>query len=344
MDNARPLIFLGLVIAAGALIYLLSPILTPFLLSILLAYIGNPVVTRLHGFGVPRTVTTILLFIIFLLLLLTLVLVLIPLIQKQLATFAAKLPGYIDWVEQQISRWGDGAIALEMDTLRQQVLDHWQNVGRWFGRVVSLATTSGMRVVGWLLNLFLVPVVTFYLLRDWEDILARIKRTLPGGARDRVVPLAREMDDALAAFLRGQLMVMIGLGTIYSVGLWFVGLDLALPIGLLAGLVSFIPYLGFVVGIVVAGIAALLQFQDWVPLVWVLAVFTVGQVLEGTVLTPRLVGERIGLHPVVVIFAVMAGGQLFGFLGILLALPVAAMGVVALRHWYNDQEVAASSP
>jgi predicted PurR-regulated permease PerM len=344
VDNARPLIFLGLVIAAGVLVYLLSPILTPFLLSILLAYIGNPVVTRLHGFGVPRTVTTILLFFIFLLLLLTLVLVLIPLIQKQLATFAAKLPGYIDWVEQQISRWGDGAIALEMDTLRQQVLDHWQNVGRWFGRVVSLATTSGMRVVGWLLNLFLVPVVTFYLLRDWEDILARIKRTLPGGARDRVVPLAREMDDALAAFLRGQLMVMIGLGTIYSVGLWFVGLDLALPIGLLSGLVSFIPYLGFIVGIVVAGIAALLQFQDWVPLVWVLAVFTVGQVLEGTVLTPRLVGERIGLHPVVVIFAVMAGGQLFGFLGVLLALPVAAMGVVALRHWYNDQEVTASSP
>jgi predicted PurR-regulated permease PerM len=344
MNSARLLIVFGLIVAAGVLIYLLSPILTPFLLSILLAYIGNPMVTRLHGLGVPRTITTILLFFILLLLLLALVLVLIPLIQKQLATFAAKLPGYIDWVEQQVSRWGDGAIALEMETIRQQVLDQWQNIGRWFGRVVSLATTSGMRVVGWLLNLFLVPVVTFYLLRDWEDILARIKRSLPHGARDRVVPLAREMDDALAAFLRGQLMVMIGLGTIYSVGLWIVGLDLALPIGLLAGLVSFIPYLGFIVGILVAGIAALLQFQDWVPLLWVLAVFTIGQVLESTVLTPRLVGERIGLHPVVVIFAVMAGGQLFGFLGVLLALPVAAMGVVALRHWYNEQDASSSSP
>ncbi len=344
MNNARPLIAMGLVIGAGVLIYLLSPILTPFLLSILLAYIGNPVVTRLHTFGVPRTVTTVLLFVILLVLLLALVLVLIPLIQKQLATFAAKLPGYIDWVEQQMSRWGDGTIALEMDTIRQQVLDQWQNVGRWFGRVVSLATTSGMRVVGWLLNLFLVPVVTFYLLRDWEDIVARIKHRLPSGARGRLVPLAREMDDALAAFLRGQLMVMIGLGTIYSVGLWIVGLDLALPIGLLSGLVSFIPYLGFIVGILVAGIAALLQFQDWVPLLWVLTVFTIGQVLESTILTPRLVGERIGLHPVVVIFAVMAGGQLFGFLGVLLALPVAAMGVVVLRHWYNDQDTAPSLP
>lgn len=155
---------------------------------------------------------------------------------------------------------------------------------------------------------------------------------LPPATRARVVPFAREADDALAGFVRGQLSVMIALAIIYSVGLGLAGLDMALPIGIFSGLVSFVPYLGFIVGVVIASVAALVEFQEWLPLVWVFLAFVVGQVLESTVLTPRFVGERIGMHPVVVIFVVMAGGQLFGFFGILLALPVAAVAMVWLRR------------
>jgi predicted PurR-regulated permease PerM len=147
-----------------------------------------------------------------------------------------------------------------------------------------------------------------------------------------VVRLVREIDAVLAEFLRGQLTVMAALGTIYIAGLWLVGLQLAFIVGLTAGIVSFVPYLGVIVGVIIAGLAALLQFQDVLHVIGVVAVFGFGQILEGMVLSPLLVGDRIGLHPVAVIFAVMAGGQLFGFIGVLLALPVAAVIVVLLRH------------
>jgi predicted PurR-regulated permease PerM len=179
----------------------------------------------------------------------------------------------------------------------------------------------------------LIPVVTFYLLRDWDVLVARIRELLPRQQEPTVVKLAKNSDEVLGQFLRGQLAVMVALGTIYTVGLWIVGLDLALLVGMIAGLVSFVPYLGFIVGIVLAGVAALMQFGDAVYLLYVAIVFGIGQVLEGMVLTPLLVGDKIGLHPVAVIFAVMAGGQLFGFVGILLALPVAAVVVVILRHF-----------
>jgi predicted PurR-regulated permease PerM len=181
-------------------------------------------------------------------------------------------------------------------------------------------------------NVLLVPVVTFYLLRDWRGLTTRLLELVPRRVEPEVARLARAADDMLGAFMRGQLAVMVALGTIYSVGLWFVGLDLAFLIGMLAGLLSFVPYLGFAVGIVAAGVAAIMQFHEWLPLVYVLLVFGVGQILEGTVLTPWLLGDRIGLHPVAVIFAVLAGGQLFGFVGVLLALPAAAVIMVLLRY------------
>jgi len=175
-------------------------------------------------------------------------------------------------------------------------------------------------------------VLTFYLLRDWDHLVAGARALLPRSSSVVWVRLARESDEVLGAFLRGQVMVMFALGVIYTTGLWLVGLDFALLIGMFAGIVSFVPYLGLIVGIVIAGVAAYLQFKGIGELPAVAAVFIVGHVLEGTVLTPRLVGERIGLHPVAVIFAVMAGAQLYGFFGILLALPFAAVAMVLLRH------------
>ena len=238
----------------------------------------------------------------------------------------------LPWLQ---SLFGEQLAQLDIGFLKQRILEHWQEVGTAAGDLLSTLTRSGMRVAGWFVNLLLVPVVAFYLLRDWNRIVRNVHNLFPASQRARVARLVGETDQVLGAFLRGQLSVMLALAIIYSTGLWLVGLDLALPIGLLAGLVSFVPYLGFIVGLASASVAALFQFQDIWMLVWVLAVFVAGQLLDGTLLTPNLVGERIGLHPVAVIFAVLAGGQLFGFFGVLLALPAAAVILVWLRHLHG---------
>jgi len=191
--------------------------------------------------------------------------------------------------------------------------------------------SSGV-LFGVLANLFLIPVVTFYMLRDWDKFIEGIHSLLPRQIEPEVSRLASESNQMLSAFLRGQVLVMVSLATIYSVGLWLVGVKFALLIGLIAGIVSFVPYMGLIVGIAIAGIAVLLQFDAPVlPLALVAAVFGVGQVIEGALLTPLLVGDRIGMHPVAVMFSVLAGGQLFGFFGILVALPVAAVLAVIVR-------------
>jgi predicted PurR-regulated permease PerM len=325
---------------AGALLYVLAPVLTPFLIAALLAYMFNPLVTRLEGWRVPRALSVLLLFVLLGSLLTLLVLWLVPRVQLEISTFAGKLPGYLDTLQHTLLPWlqsllGEQAGLFDFDTLKQQFLDHWREVGTAAGEVLGTLTRSGMRVAGWLMNLVLVPVVAFYLLRDWNGIIARVHGLFPPALQARVARLARETDAVLGAFLRGQLLVMLALAFIYSTGLWFIGLDLALPIGLVAGLVSFVPYLGFIVGLAAASVAAFFQFQDVWMLVWVLAVFGAGQALDGMLITPTLVGERIGLHPVAVIFAVLAGGQLFGFFGVLLALPAAAVMVVWLRHLHG---------
>ena len=191
-------------------------------------------------------------------------------------------------------------------------------------------------MLGWLMNLVLIPVVTFYLLRDWDLLIKGIRELLPRKIEPTVSTLASEINEVLGAFVRGQLMVMFALGVIYTAGLWLIGLDLAFIIGMGAGLLSVVPYLGTVVGLVAAVLAAVFQFQDLFHTIMVLLVFGAGQALEGMVLTPKLVGDRIGLHPVAVIFAVLAGGQLFGFLGILLALPVASALNVLVRHFRDE--------
>ncbi|MNZ36121.1 hypothetical protein D3C78_535340 [compost metagenome] len=182
----------------------------------------------------------------------------------------------------------------------------------------------------------LIPVVSFYLLRDWDLMMAKIRGLLPRQREERLVALAGECHEVLGAFVRGQLLVMLALGVIYASGLMLVGLELGLLIGLLAGLAAIVPYMGFIIGIGAAMVAGLFQFGgDPYPLLAIAAVFMVGQALEGMVLTPLLVGDRIGLHPVAVIFAILAGGELFGFTGVLLALPVAAVIMVLLRHVHD---------
>jgi len=224
---------------------------------------------------------------------------------------------------------------------------YWKEISSAAFGVIDFISRGGMALATWLTHLILIPVVTFYLLRDWDALIRGIHDLLPRNLEAEISRLAAEVDEVLGAFFRGQLMVMFALGVIYSIGLSVVGIELAVLIGLGAGLLSIVPYLGSIVGVLVAAGAAIFQFQDSFHLIMVLLVFAVGQAAEGMYLTPKLVGDRIGLHPVTVIFAVLAGGQLFGFLGILLALPVAAALNVLVRHAhqkYRRSKLYASRP
>lgn len=347
MTDLRAVWLLLSIALMGMLLYFLAPVLTPFLIAALLAYIFNPLVTRLETWRIPRAVSVLLLFLLLGGALILTGVWIIPRVQQQLASFAGHLPGYLDELQVWLKPWAEtvlGAQAAQLDfsAINRQLLAHWQELGGAAGDVLTALTRSGMRVAGWLVNLVLVPVVAFYLLRDWNRIVARVPSLFPATMRPRLKALARETDEVLGAFLRGQLSVMLALAIVYTGGLWVLGLDLALPIGLVAGLVSFVPYLGFVVGLLSAGVAALFQFQDAWMVAGVFLVFGFGQVLDAVFFTPNFVGGRIGLHPVAVIFAVLAGGQLFGFFGVLLALPAAAVILVWARHLHRS--FAASTP
>ncbi len=330
-----------LVVGSAVLLYLLAPVLTPFLIAGLLAYLGHPFVVRLEQRGLSRNSSTLTVFSVISLLLLMLPVVIIPLLERQIGVFVSNWPGYVDWIQRVALPWaqlhiGFGENTLNLELLKQAFVDHWRQVGGTAIGLVAVVSKSGLAVLEWVANLVLIPVVTFYLLRDWGDLIEHLRSLLPRAAEAKVCRVATGCDEVLGTFMRGQLSVMLALTVIYTVGLWMVGLDLAFLIGLLAGIVSFVPYLGLIVGIVVAGTASIVQVHDLSLLLFVIAVFAVGQLLEGFVLTPWLVGERIGLHPVMVIFSVMAGGQLFGFFGILLALPVSAVLVVLLRYAHDQ--------
>ena len=324
-----------------ALLYLLGPVLTPFLFAALLAYLGDPLIDCLEARKLSRSWAVTLVFAGIIVLLLLLLLLLIPLSVHQFKGFMQKLPSYLEWLHANISPWlintlGFDPALFDLSQFQDKLLAYVKEIGNLAGGLLESLKTSSTAVFTWLANLVLVPVVTFYLLRDWDLLVERVHRLLPRRIEPTVRALARESDEVIGAFLRGQFVVMIALGVMYSVGLAVIGLEFSLLIGMLAGLVSFVPYLGLILGVLAASIAALLQFHSLWSVIPVLIVFGVGQLISDFLLTPALVGDRIGLHPVAVIFAVLAGGHLFGFLGILLALPVAAVIVVVLRHAQDE--------
>lgn len=318
------------------LLYFLTPILTPFVIGAGLGYLGDPIVDWLQRRRLSRTAAVAVVFVVITgLALLALVLV-VPMLQEQFVTLIHKIPDWLRWIQDvALPRLGitlPAGVGLDIEGLRKIVTEHWSKAGGIAAVVWARVSGSGGALLVLVANLTLVPVVTFYLMRDWDNLVAWIANIVPRRVLPKLTQFARETDDTLGAFMRGQLSVMAALAVIYSVGLMIVGVDLGLLIGLTAGLISFVPYLGFIVGFGLASIAVLVQTQELLPLLWVGLVFGIGQLLESSVLTPTLVGDRIGLHPVAVIFAVMAGGQLFGFVGVLLALPVAAVIAVMLRH------------
>ncbi|MDH5260577.1 MAG: AI-2E family transporter [Gammaproteobacteria bacterium] len=338
MPSSLRLNWMIAIVLTGWLMYLLAPVLTPFIAAGLLAYIGDPLADRLQKLRMSRTVAVVLVFLLTFLSLAMLILLMGPLIKTQISALFQALPEIARQVEQvwlpKVLEWLN--------------IDAGENVGfgaflasysdmfsSWSGKFLVGVGKSGGAVVAAVLSLFLVPIITFYMLRDWDAFTKHMAALLPERQRETVSMLARETDEVLGAFLRGQILVMMALAVIYSVGLALVGLKFAIAIGVVAGLVSFVPYLGFVFGIGLAGLTVALEPNPLWNLAGVVATFTIAQVIEGSVLTPKLVGDRIGLHPVLVIFAIAAGGQLFGFFGVLLALPAAAVLSVLIRYAYH---------
>ena len=354
--SARGWFILALLVATGWLIVLLGPVLTPFVVSAGLAYFCDPLVDRLQRvqirkWTISRTLAVVIMFVVLTALMALALLVILPALVRQAQLLLQNFPAWLDWLETTAWPWlsarvGVDATAIDTAAATGLLKQYWRELSGAAFSVIGVMGRGGQAVLTLLTNLVLVPVVTFYLLRDWDDLLRRVQGLLPRSKVLVVSKVATEIDEVLGAFLRGQFVVMLALGTIYALGLSLVGLQGAFLIGMGAGLLSIVPYLGSFVGLGVAVAVSLFQFGDILHVVLVLLVFGVGQSLEGMVLTPKLVGDRIGLHPVTVIFAVLAFGQLFGFVGVLLALPVAAALNVVVRHlqdiyqhseWYREE-------
>ncbi|MDD5383564.1 MAG: AI-2E family transporter [Gallionella sp.] len=338
--------WLSFAVVAAALLYLLSPILTPFVAAGILAYICNPLVQRLSARKMPRTLAVVLVMGGLLLLSGLLLLIMLPLLEKEVSLFVTRVP---DWIEAarvrllpQLQQWFGVSLEWDSQALKNLLLSHWQSAGGVAGKLLPWLGTGSGAIIGVMVNLLLIPVAMFYLLRDWYALVAQLDELIPRDWHAKVTEIAVEVDRVLAEFLRGQIAVMLLMSAYYVAALWLAGLEFALPIGILAGMLVFVPYLGMILGLSLATLAAVMQFPGFSGVLWVWAAFGAGQLLEGMAVTPWLVGDRIGLHPLAVIFALLAFGQVFGFFGLLLALPMSAILLVALRHgkvWYLASEM-----
>jgi predicted PurR-regulated permease PerM len=261
--------------------------------------------------------------------------VLLPLVVRQVRGVVEQVPMYVNWMHSTLTPWINRNFGVELDgqMLKDWLGEHSDQIQGYALKLLPTLKTGGAALVEFILNLVLVPVVLFYLLRDWERLVANIDIMIPRRWHAVTTRLLRDIDKVLGEFLRGQLLVMVLMSLVYVLGLWMAGLNYALSVGLIAGLVTFVPYLGVITGLTLATLTGLLQFGgDYHALIWVWLVFVVANVLEGYVFVPWLVGDRIGLHPVAVIFALLAFGELFGFFGVLLALPASAALLVWLRY------------
>ncbi|MBS0193438.1 MAG: AI-2E family transporter [Proteobacteria bacterium] len=329
--------WLVIAVVAGVLIWLLAPVLVPFAISAFFGYLGDPLADRLERARLSRTASVSLVFLAMTLLAGLALFFLLPVVGGQVSHFVAQMPVYAEWVRGTALPWVDAHVHVDLSPyldpqqLVEMLRKHWQDAGvatSFLGQV----SRSGMVMIQVISTVLLVPVLSFYFLRDWDVLVERIDMLLPRAIEPTIARLARQSDEMLGGFVRGQLLVMMCMGGWYAIALWMVGLDLALLIGLITGMLSFVPYLGVTIGICVSVMAALVQYGDFQHVLLVAGAFAIGQTLESFVLVPRLVGDKIGMHPVGVIFALMAGGQLFGFLGVLLALPMSAIAMVLLRY------------
>lgn len=335
----RTLTWLAIGLVAFVLLWLLAPVLTPFLIGAVLAYALHPAVERASA-RLPRLLAVVLVEVSFIVVLSALLLLVVPILSKELPLLREQIPVFAAKLNSSLSPWlaqyGIN-VALDTESIKAFVLKYLNANDDMLGTLLSSARIGGSFVATLLFNVVLVPVVLFYLLMEWPQQVARVQGLVPPRLRPSFHDFMADCDRVLGQYLRGQLLVMVSMAIFYSVGLALFGFDLAVPVGVFTGLAMFIPYLGFGLGLILALLAGLLQFASLYGVVAVAVVYGLGQMIEGFYLTPRLVGERIGLSPITVIFALLAFGHLFGFAGVLVALPVSAVLVVAtarLRNWY----------
>ena len=331
-------------VAAAALflllMWVLNDILLPFVVGMVVAYFLDPVVVRLQRARMSRTMATTLVTIVAVLVAVGVVMAILPPLFGQIQSLITKAPEYFVKALGRIQPLLEplrGRLGLDPPSLHDLQSEATQWAGKGLevaGGIAGALAERGVAIINLLGLLFITPVVTFYMLRDWEKLVAAIDNSLPLEHADTIRKLTAESNAAIAGFVRGQALVCLALGTFYGIGLTLVGLQFGLVIGLVAGAISFIPFVGTFVGGVMALGMALAQFPpEWIGVVKVAAVFVVGQMLEGNFLSPKLVGDRVGLHPVWIMFALLAGGSLFGFTGVLIAVPVAAVLGVVVRHF-----------
>lgn len=331
----RALAWLALAAAVFGALWLLAPVLSPFVAAGVLAYALAPLVERLSR-RMPRLLAVLLVETGVIVLLLTLVLMVVPILLKELPLLREQIPVMAARLNESLSPWlaqWGFTLSLDVASIKDFVIRHLgansEDVAAAVLGSVKLGGSVLLAVVG---NLVLIPVVLFYLLMDWPQVLARVWTLVPPKFRDSAAGFLRETDDMLGHYLRGQLMVMGALALYYTVALALAGFELAVPLGVFTGMAIFIPYVGFGLGLVLSLLAGVLQFTSLYGVLAVLVIYGVGQVVESLWLTPRLVGERIGLSPLMVIFVLLAFGHLLGFVGVLVALPLSAIGLVALAR------------
>ncbi len=328
----------------AVVVWALKPMLLPFVAGLVLAYFLDPVVEKLARWRVPRALGTLLVLLGFVLFVVLLLLLLLPLLQNQIGALIKALPGYVTTVKDKIMPWAEAWMAHlsseDVANLREAAGQYAGSAMGWAGQLLKNIISEGFALFDILALIVITPVVAFYLLRDWRKLTVTIDSLLPRKHHDMIRDALREIDRTLSGFLRGQALVCLCLGIIYSVGLSLVGIKYGATIGIIAGVLSFIPYVGSTFCGVTSLALAFVQYGDWQHIALVLLVFLVGQSLESYVLTPKLVGGRVGLHPVWILFALFAGGALLGFVGVLIAVPVAAVAGVlirlAIRHYKNS--------
>lgn len=334
--NKQTLFWLGLFAVLFILLAVLRDILLPFVVGAAIAYLLDPLADRLEALGFSRLWATIVIVSVFGLFFVLGVVFLLPLLIDQLIDLAAKLPGYFQSIRELATGyleewfgddWMNGKLGLDGN-----IKDIAEKAAGWVGQVLSSVWSGGLALVNFLALLVITPVVTFYLLLDWDRMIARISSWLPRNHAVTIRKVASDINDVMSGFVRGQVTVLFILGIFYVVGLTLIGLNFGLLIGLAAGLISFIPFVGPIVGFVVGGAVAVVQFwPEWHWVAAVISVFLIGQAVEGNILSPMIVGDRVRLHPVWLIFALFVFGYLFGFVGMLLAVPLAAAIGVLVR-------------
>ncbi len=332
------LVWLGAVVVVAIALYVLRPILLPFLMGMVVAYFLDPVADWFETHGLPRLAATSIILGVFVLLFVAVLILLLPVLGQQIANFAENLPQNIGklvaLVDTAGPNWLKEILADTQANIEASLIDTAKAAAGWIASLLGSIWSGGLAFVNIISLLVVTPVVAFYMLHDWDRMVAAVDAWLPRDHAATIRDLARQIDEALAGFVRGQGTVCIILASFYASGLSVAGLNFGILIGILSGLISFVPYVGSITGFVLAGGVALIQFLpdgDWFRIGAVLAIFVVGQFLEGNFLSPKLVGDKVGLHPVWLMFALFAFGLLLGFVGLLLAVPLAAAIGVLLR-------------